>query len=81
MNRAGMEDGDLLVVDRSLQPKNEDIVIMSIDDEFTVKRYLNDENGLRLLPDSFNPIYKPIRPKEFEEWRFIGVVKFTIKSN
>lgn len=81
MDRAGMEDGDLLVVDRSLDPKNGDIVIVSIDNEFTVKRYMNDENGLRLLPESSNPIYKAIRPKEFEEWRFIGVVKFTIKSN
>lgn len=76
-----MEDGDLLVVDRSLEPKNGDIVIVSIDNEFTVKRYMNDENGLRLVPESSNPIYKAIRPKEFEEWRFIGVVKFTIKSN
>lgn len=81
MDLAGMEDGDLLVVDRSLEPRNGDIVIMSIDNEFTVKRYMKDSSGLRLLPESSNPIYKPIRPKDFEEWRFIGVVKFTIKSN
>ena len=54
---------------------------MSINNEFTVKRYRKDDKGLRLLPESSNPIYKPILPKDFDEWRFIGVVKYTIKSN
>lgn len=81
MDLAGMDEGDLLVVDRSPQPRNGDIVIMSINNEFTVKRYMKDENGLRLMPESSNPIYKPLRPKDCDEWRFIGVVKYTIKSN
>ncbi|MFQ7009016.1 MAG: LexA family protein [Parasutterella sp.] len=81
MDLAGMDEGDLLVVDRSPEPKNGDIVIMSINNEFTVKRYMKDDKGLRLLPESSNPIYKPILPKDFDEWRFIGVVKYTIKSN
>lgn len=34
-----------------------------------------------LVPESSNPIYKPILPKDYDEWRFIGVVKYTIKSN
>ena len=69
------------VADRSPEPKNGDIVIMSINNEFTVKRYVKDDKGLRLLPESSNPIYKPILPKDYDEWRFIGVVKYTIKSN
>ena len=81
MDLAGMDEGDLLVVDRSPEPKNGDIVIMSINNEFTVKRYVKDDKGLRLLPESSNPIYKPILPKDYDEWRFIGVVKYTIKSN
>jgi DNA polymerase V len=81
MDLAGMDEGDLLVVDRSPEPKNGDIVIMSINNEFTVKRYMKDDKGLRLLPESSNPIYKPILPKDYDEWRFIGVVKYTIKSN
>lgn len=59
MDLAGMDEGDLLVVDRSPEPKNGDIVIMSINNEFTVKRYMKDDKGLRLLPESSNPIYKP----------------------
>ena len=78
MDLAGMDEGDLLVVDRSPEPKNGD---MSINNEFTVKRYVKDDKGLRLLPESSNPIYKPILPKDYDEWRFIGVVKYTIKSN
>ena len=81
MDLAGMDEGDLLVVGRSPEPKNGDIVIMSINNEFTVKRYVKDDKGLRLLPESSNPIYKPILPKDYDEWRFIGVVKYTIKSN
>ena len=81
MDLAGMDEGDLLVVDRSPEPKNGDIVIMSINNEFTVKRYVKDDKGLRLLPESSNPIYKPILPKDYDEWRFVGVVKYTIKSN
>ena len=71
MDLAGMDEGDLLVVDRSPEPKNGDIVIMSINNEFTVKRYVKDDKGLRLLPESSNPIYKPILPKDYDEWRFI----------
>ena len=55
MDLAGMDEGDLLVVDRSPEPKNGDIVIMSINNEFTVKRYMKDDKGLRLLPESSNP--------------------------
>lgn len=81
MNLAGMDDGDLLIVDRSLEPKNDDIVIMSIDNEFTVKRFEKLNSGIRLMPESSNPVYKPISPKGNEEWRFIGVVTHTIKNN
>lgn len=45
MNKAGLDDGDLLIVDRSLSPKNNDIVIMRINDEFTVKRFNNLKVG------------------------------------
>ena len=39
MERAGISDSDLLVVDKSLEPKNKDIVVAIVDGEFTVKRY------------------------------------------
>lgn len=77
MNKAGMDDGDLLIVDRSMQAHNNDIVIMRIDDEFTVKR-LHKENGtIYLSPESYKPIY----PEQGQEWALIGVVTYTIKKN
>lgn len=81
MDLAGMSEATSWLSIRSPEPKTANIVIMSINNEFTVKRYMKDDKGLRLLPESSNPIYKPILPKDFDEWRFIGVVKYTIKSN
>lgn len=63
MNNAGMDDGDLLIVDRSMQAHNTDIVIMRIDDEFTVKRLHKENGNIYLSPESHNPIYKPIYPE------------------
>ncbi|CAK9887152.1 MAG: Protein UmuD (plasmid) [Candidatus Erwinia impunctatus] len=49
MNDAGMKDGDLLVVDKSLTPEHGDIVIASVDGEFTVKQ-LQTRPRLALRP-------------------------------
>ena len=54
MNRAGLDEGDLLIVDRSLTPKNNDIVIMRVDSEFTVKRFNKQGEKIFLTPDSSN---------------------------
>lgn len=81
MNKAGLDDGDLLIVDRSLTPKNNDIVIMRINDEFTVKRFNKQGDKFFLTPDSFNPIYKPVHPKFGQEWEIIGVVTYSIKEH
>ena len=43
MNKVGIHDGDLLVVDKSIEVKNRDIVIACLDGEFTVKRYINNK--------------------------------------
>ncbi len=44
---AGINDGDLLVVDRSLRPADGDIIIACVDGEFTVKRYREEGTGKR----------------------------------
>lgn len=59
MADAGMRDGDLLVVDKSLTPQHGDIVIASVDGEFTVKK-LQTRPRLALCP--MNPAYAPIYP-------------------
>lgn len=80
MNKAGLDEGDLLIVDRSLTPKNNDIVIMRVDSEFTVKRFNKKGEKIFLTPDSTNPVFKPLYPSEGQEWEVIGVVTYSIKK-
>ena len=47
---AGIRPGDLLVVDRALRPADGDIIIASVDGDFTVKTYRCDATGVRLEP-------------------------------
>ena len=58
---AGIHDGDLLVVDRSLSPASGDVIIASVDGDFTVKTYRRDKDGIRLEPA--NPSYPVIKLK------------------
>ncbi len=76
MKDAGIQSGDIMVVDRSLEPKNRSIVLAIINGDFTVKRVNVSENHLYLMPenDSFNPI-KITEDMDFEIW---GVVTFII---
>ena len=75
---AGLEDGDLLVIDRSLNPENGKIAICLVDGEFTVKRIKKEKNKLYLVPE--NKKYKPIELKEENELIIWGVVEYVIKK-
>ena len=75
---AGLDDGDLLVIDRSKNPENGKIAICLIDGEFTVKRIKKDKNRLYLMPENKN--YKPIELKEENELIIWGVVEYVIKK-
>ena len=72
MTGAGIFDGDLLVVDRSLEPREGDIVIAILDDELLVKR-LARRNGRTMLRAE-NPAYPDFMPQEGEELVIWGVV-------
>lgn len=69
---AGISDGDLLVVDRSLRPADGDVVIASVDGDFTVKTYRRDKSGVRLEPA--NPNYPVIRLRPGQELDYFGKV-------
>ena len=69
---AGIRDGDLLVVDRSLRPAVGEIIIACVDGEFTVKTYRRDKNGIRLEPA--NPDYTTIRLRPGQELDYFGKV-------
>jgi DNA polymerase V len=73
---AGIHPGDILVVDRSVEPQDGRVVIAIVDGELTVKRIARRGDALLLLPD--NPAYQPLEIKpetEFEVW---GVVTSVI---
>jgi len=73
---AGIEEGDLLVIDKSLEPKEGDIAVCFLDGEFTVKRIGRQDGGLCLLPanEGFEPI--PVTGEsDFLVW---GVVTYVI---
>jgi DNA polymerase V len=75
---AGLDDGDLLVIDRSLNPENGKIAVCLIDGEFTVKRIKKEKNKLYLTPE--NKEYRPIELKEENELIIWGVVEYVIKK-
>ena len=81
MEEAGICDGDLLVVDKSIEVKNRDIVIACLDGEFTVKRYINNNKKIYLKAENRSGSYPNIKITEemgFEIW---GVVTHTIHKN
>ena len=75
---AGLNDGDLLVIDRSLNPENGKIAVCLIDGEFTVKRIKKEKDRLYLIPE--NKKYKRIEIKEENELIIWGVVEYVIKK-
>ena len=78
MIEAGLDDGDLLVIDRSLNPENGKIAVCFIDGDFTVKRIRKEKNKLYLLPE--NKKYEPIEIKEENELIIWGIVEYVIKK-
>ena len=78
MIEAGINDKDVLVVDRSLEPQNNKIAICFIDDEFIVKRIQKEEDCLYLMPE--NPNYSPIKVTEENELIIWGIVTYVIIS-
>lgn len=75
----GIDIGDELVVDRSIEAKHEDIVVVWIDNEFTVKRLIIEGSNNCWLKAE-NPEYPDIHFKEGQEVVVWGVVTFVVKS-
>lgn len=75
---AGINDKDVLVVDRSLEPRDNKIAICFVDGEFTVKRIKLEKECLYLLPE--NPSYPPIKVTEENQFIIWGIVTYVIKA-
>jgi len=76
MAEANICSGDVLVVDRSLEPKNKSIVISVLNGEFTVKRILKRGKKLFLAPE--NSAYPPIEISEEADFQVWGTVTYVI---
>jgi DNA polymerase V len=75
---AGIYSGDLAVVDRSLEPKNQDIVIAVVDQEITIKRLVKSKKSITLCAE--NPNFQPISFSNEQELTIWGVVVHTVRS-
>jgi len=79
MNSIGIHDGDLLVVDRSLNPKNFSTVIVNVNEELVVKSFIKEKNqsfltsGSKKIKDKINLTENP----EIFIW---GVVTYVIHA-
>jgi DNA polymerase V len=74
---AGIDDGDLLIVDRDLTADNNSIVLAVVNGDFTVKRIKKADNRIFLMPE--NVKFNPIEITEFMDFRIWGVVTGVIK--
>ena len=73
-----MRDGDILMVDKSIEPKINSVVIATVNGEMTVKRLTEVNGNLTLTAD--NPKYPSVNVEDFDESMIWGVVKNVIHS-
>ncbi|WP_370529618.1 LexA family protein [Flavobacterium rivulicola] len=75
---AGIDDGDIMVIDRSLEPSDGKIAVCHIDGEFTVKRIKVKKDSLYLMPE--NKTFQPIRVTDDNKLVVWGIVTYVIKA-
>lgn len=75
---AGLNNGDLLVIDKSLEPKNGKIAVCFIDGDFTVKRIKIEKDVIWLVAENKN--YSPIKVTKDNDFQIWGIVTTIIKS-
>jgi DNA polymerase V len=78
MKDAGIDDGDLLIIDKSLEPQDGKIAVCFVDGEFTIKRIKIEKDCCWLIPA--NEKYKPIKVTADNDFMIWGIVVHVIKS-
>ena len=78
MTGAGIEDGNLIVIDKSLEASEGDIAVCFLDGEFTLKRIHIEKDVLWLVPE--NPKYRKIKVTADQHFMVWGVVTYSIKD-
>lgn len=78
---AAMDEGDIIIVDRAVEPYNDCKAVCYIDGEYTVKRVEIHSDHIKLMPaNEHNKKYKPIIVTADNEFIIWGVVTWTIKK-
>ena len=78
MENAGLSNGDLIIIDRAINPEKNKIAVCFIDGEFTVKRIVKKGNKLFLKPENNN--YKEIEVRDENQLIIWGIVTYVIKA-
>jgi DNA polymerase V len=78
MQDAGIFDGDVLIVDRSLKLANGKIIVAVLNGELLVRRFHKNFSSAFLIPE--NPRYKTINLAEFSDFKIWGVVTYSIHA-
>lgn len=78
MVKAGIYDGSMVIVDRSISPKSSSIVVAAVEGEWMVKRLYKRGNVVKLLSASDDPAHQPITFAEGQELSVFGVVTFVV---
>jgi DNA polymerase V len=78
MKDAGVDDGDLLVIDKSLEYRNNSLAVCCINGEFTMKKIKVEDDRLLLVPA--NDDYQPIVVSKDDEFTIWGIVVHVIKK-
>jgi DNA polymerase V len=78
---AGLDEGDIIIVDRAIDPYNNCKAVCYIDGEYTVKRVEMNSGNIRLMPaNEQDSTYKPIEVIPENEFMIWGVVTYVIKK-
>jgi DNA polymerase V len=76
MQDVGIHDGDILIIDKSLEPSANSVLICFINGEFTVKKVKKLNGELYLMPE--NKDFEPIKVEKGSDFRLWGVVTYCI---
>lgn len=77
MIQEGIEEGDVLIIDRSLEPRNKDLAVCCVDGDFTLKRIQIEVDKVWLIPS--NEMFDPILVTADNRFQIWGVVTYVIK--
>ena len=78
MRDAGIAPGDILVIDKSLEPQDHKIAVCFIDGDFVLKRIKKEKDCVYLMPE--NEDFKPIKITEENDFCVWGIVTYIIKK-